>query len=270
MVRTTRKVDDPVSVVDRISAILETFENTGPLTLAEVTQRTGIPRSTAHRLLEQLVTKRWITRQEHRYELGSKSYELGQWALNQNRLRHGAVPVLNRLARSTGLTVHLAALNNSDVLYLDRVPGRTPLALPSRVGSRLPAHVTAVGKAILANLEPDRMLSITRAPLRTTTQYSIASQEHLYTELDRVRDRGVAMDREESVLGIACVATSIGPRDHYYGNRAALSVCGPIDDMKMNQLVSTVRIAARDIWDACVANDLKSATPTDSVPQFAP
>jgi hypothetical protein len=66
------------------------------------------------------------------------------------------------------------------------------------------------------------------------------------------------MDREETVAGIGCVATSIGPRDHQYGNRAAISVCGPIEDMKMNQLVGTVRIAARNIWDACVANDLKS------------
>lgn len=257
IVRTTRKVDDPVSVVDRISAILESFENTGPLTLSEVTQRTGIPRSTAHRLLEQLVTKRWITRNEHRYELGSKSYQLGQWALNQNRLRHGAVPVLNRLARSTGLTVHLAALHDGDALYLDRIPGRTPLTLPSRVGSQLPAHLTAVGKAILANLDSEKMHNITRAPLRKSTQYSITSPDHLYEELERVRNHGAAVDREEAVIGIACVATSIGPPDHYYGNRAALSVCGPIGDLKINQLVSIVRIAARDIWDECVTNDLR-------------
>ncbi|WP_283264928.1 IclR family transcriptional regulator [Rhodococcus sp. IEGM 1379] len=256
--RTTRKVDDPISVVDRISAILETFEDSGPLTLSQVSQRTGIARSTAHRLLEQLVAKRWLTRLEHRYELGSKSYELGQWALNQNRLRHGALPVLNRLARSTGLTVHLAAIDSGDTLYLDRVPGRTPLKLPSRVGSRMPAHLTAVGKSILANLDEDKVHGSIPTPLRKLTQYSIDSPEHLQQEFERIRDRGFATDREESVLGIACVATSIGPRDHHYGNRSAISVCGPIGDMKMNQLVSAVRIAARDIWDACVANDLRS------------
>ncbi|NMM88434.1 hypothetical protein B2J88_29475 [Rhodococcus sp. SRB_17] len=256
--RTTRKVDDPVSVVDRISAILETFEGTGPLTLSQVTQRTGIPRSTAHRLLEQLLAKRWLTRLDHRYELGSKSYELGQWALNQNRLRLGAVPVLNQLARSTGLTVHLAAVNSGDTLYLGRVPGRIPLTLPSRVGSRMPAHLTAVGKVILANLDEDKVRGSIPTPLRKSTQYSIDSQDHLHQEFERIRDRGFATDREESVLGIACIATSIGPRDHLYGNRSAISVCGPIDDMKMNKLVSTVRIAARDIWDTCVANDLRS------------
>ncbi|NMM90789.1 hypothetical protein B2J88_41780 [Rhodococcus sp. SRB_17] len=256
--RTTSKVDDPVSVVDRISAILETFEDSGPLTLSQVSQRTGIPRSTSHRLLEQLLAKRWLTRLEHRYELGSKSYELGQWALNQNRLRHGALPVLNQLARSTGLTVHLAAVSSGDTLYLDRIPGRTPLTLPSRVGSRMPAHLTAVGKSILANLDEDKVHGSIPTPLRKTTQHSIDSQDRLHAEFECIRDRGFAMDREESVLGIACIATSIGPRDHHYGNRSAVSVCGPLDQVKLNQLVSTVRIAARDIWDRCVANDLRS------------
>lgn len=256
--RSTRNVDDLVSVVDRISVILESFRGAGPLTLSQITHRTGIPRSTAHRLLEQLVEAQWVAREEHRYEFGTRSYEVGQWALNQNRLRHGALPILNRLARSSGLTVHLAVLNKGDALYLDRIPGRNPLSLPTKVGARIPAHLTGVGKAILANLESEGMRNATAGPLHQSTPYSITSHERLYAELERVRNRGVAMDREEAVPGIGCVATSIGPRDHHYGNRAAISVCGPIEDMKMNQLVGTVRIAARNIWDACVANDLKS------------
>lgn len=252
-----RDTDDPKSVVDRISAILESFKGAGPLTLAEVTFRTGLPRSTVHRLLEQLVITQLIAREDHRYELGTRSYEIGQWAIHQNLLRSCALPVLNQLARTSGLTVHLAVLDRTDAFYLERIPGRKILALPTRVGSRIPTHLTAVGKVMLANLDPERMRLATSTPLRQSTQFSIATHDQLDKELERVRNHGAAMDREEFALGIACVAASIGPRDNQYGNRAAVAVCGPVDAIKLNQLTPRVRMAARDIWEACTANNIR-------------
>jgi DNA-binding IclR family transcriptional regulator len=257
MVRTTRNDADPASVVDRMTAIVETFQGSGPLTLSDVTRRTGMPRSTAHRLLEQLTTTLWLVRDRNTYELGVRAYEIGQWALSQNRLRIAALPVLHRLVRTTGMTVHLGNLEGDSVFYVDRIPGSTPLRLPTRVGARLPAHVTGLGKIMLANANRDIPSDAPGQPLHALTQYSLSTTEQLDAELKRTRDRGVAIDRQETVVGIGCVAASIGPVDHFYGNRSAISLCGPIQDMNFAQLGGVARVAAREIWDACVANDLR-------------
>ena len=255
--RTTRNDADPASVVDRMTAIVETFQGSGPLTLSDVTRRTGMPRSTAHRLLEQLTRTLWLVRDRNTYELGVRAYEIGQWALSQNRLRIAALPVLHRLVRTTGMTVHLGNLEGDSVFYVDRIPGSTPLRLPTRVGARLPAHVTGLGKIMLANANRDIPSDAPGQPLHALTQYSLSTTEQLDAELKRTRDRGVAIDRQETVVGIGCVAASIGPVDHFYGNRSAISLCGPIQDMNFAQLGGVARVAAREIWDACVANDLR-------------
>ncbi|WP_153275343.1 IclR family transcriptional regulator [Rhodococcus sp. P1Y] len=255
--RTTRNDSDPASVVDRISSIVETFRDAGPLTLSEVTRRTGMPRSTAHRLLEQLTATHWLARDRNTYELGARAYEVGQWALSQNRLRIAALPVLNRLAHTTGMTVHLANLEGDSVFYVDRIPGSTPLRLPTRVGARLPAHVTGIGKVMLANRPWESVTEDLQGPMRAVTQFSVSNLEQLSSELKRTRERGVAIDRQETLLGIGCVAASIGPADHFYGNRSAISLCGPVQEMNFKQLGGVVRVAARDVWDACVTNDLQ-------------
>jgi DNA-binding IclR family transcriptional regulator len=261
-VRTTRSESDPASVVDRISSILGIFDNSGPLTLAEVTRRTGMPRSTAHRLLEQLTTARWLARDRNTYELGARAYQVGQWALSQNRLRQAALPVLRRLVKTTGMTVHLANLDAGSVFYFDRLPGATPLRLPTGVGTRLPAHVTGVGKVMLAHGNADAGALGLQPSLLGRTQFSLTKPEQVEAELQRTRDRGFAIDREETVLGIGCVAASIGPADHFYGNRSAISLCGPVQEMNLTQLGGIARMAARQIWDACVSNDLRAPVAT--------
>src|ERR1700760_1600806 len=137
----------PTAVIDRVSLVLDAFDGPGRLTLAQVVRRTGLPRSSAHRMLERLVQLRWLRRSGRDYELGMRLVELGSLAVHQDRLVRAAAPLLSELHRATGLAVHLAALHAPDVVYLEKVGDRT---LPTRVGSRQPAHCTAVGKAILA------------------------------------------------------------------------------------------------------------------------
>jgi DNA-binding IclR family transcriptional regulator len=117
--------------------------------------------------------------------------------------------------------------------------------------------VTGLGKIMLANANRDIPSDAPGQPLHALTQYSLSTTEQLDAELKRTRDRGVAIDRQETVVGIGCVAASIGPVDHFYGNRSAISLCGPIQDMNFAQLGGVARVAAREIWDACVANDLR-------------
>ncbi|HEX5255469.1 MAG TPA: IclR family transcriptional regulator [Mycobacterium sp.] len=235
----------PTAVIDRISLVLDAFDGPGRLTLAQIVRRTGLPRSSAHRMLERLVQLRWLRRSGRDYELGMRLVELGSLAVHQDRLVRAARPLLGELHRATGLVVHLAVLDGPDVVYLDKV-GDSPLApIPTRVGSRQPAHCTAVGKAILAYRDDDAPVDLRVRK----TKYSIATGSQLAVELSRVRAHGVAFEREESLLGFGCVAAPIGGAGDGQEVIAAVSVCGPMNRMKFDQrLIAPVRMTAMGIW----------------------
>ncbi|OBK19309.1 IclR family transcriptional regulator [Mycobacterium asiaticum] len=249
----------PSAVIDRISLVLDAFEGPGRLTLAQIVRRTGLPRSSAHRMLERLVQLRWLRRNGRDYELGMRLVELGSLAVHQDRLVRAAKPLLGDLHRATGLVIHLAVLDGSDVVYLDKIGDRLVAPIPTRVGGREPAHCAAVGKAMLAYRDDREPIDLTTRK----TKYSIASAAQLRAELARIRDHGFAFDREESLLGFGCVAAPIGgPGDAV----AAVSVCGPMSRMMFDQrLVAPVRMTAMNIWrnveDGRVAPTLQPTRP---------
>ena len=244
---TTRTVETaepatPSAVIDRISLVLDAFDGPGRLTLAQIVRRTGLPRSSAHRMLERLVQLRWLRRSGRDYELGMRLVELGSLAVHQDRLVRAAKPLLGELHRATGLVVHLAVLDGADVVYLEKVGDRVVGALPSRVGGRQPAHCTAVGKAILAYSDEDAEVDL-RA---RKTKYSISTSSQLAVELAKVRAHGVAFEREESLLGFGCVAAPIGSPGEAV---AAVSVSGPMNRMAFDQrLTAPVRMTAMGVW----------------------
>jgi len=231
----------PSAVIDRISLVLDAFDGPGRLTLAQIVRRTGLPRSSAHRMLERLVQLRWLRRNGRDYELGMRLVELGSLAVHQDRLVRAARPLLGELHRATGLVVHLAVLDGSDVVYLDKIGDRVVGALPTRVGGRQPAHCSALGKAILAYSDDAEVDLQVRK-----TKYSISTRSQLAVELAKVRAHGVAFEREESLLGFGCVAAPIGSPGEAV---AAVSVCGPMSRMKFDQrLTAPVRMTAMGIW----------------------
>src|ERR1700739_1514088 len=187
----------PTAVIDRISLVLDAFEGPGRLTLAQIVRRTGLPRSSAHRMLDRLVQLRWLRRSGRDYELGMRLVELGSLAVHQDRLVRAATPLLGELHRATELVVHLAVLDGPDVVYLEKIGDRMIAAIPPRVGARQPAHCTAVGKAILAYRERGAAVEL---QVRKT-RYSISGSSPLAVELDKVRAHGIAFEREESLLG---------------------------------------------------------------------
>ena len=233
----------PSAVIDRISLVLDAFDGPGRLTLAQIVRRTGLPRSSAHRMLERLVQLRWLRRSGRDYELGMRLVELGSLAVHQDRLVRAATPLLGELHRATGLLVHLAVLDGSDVVYLEKIGGdRLTFAIPTRVGGRQPAHCTAVGKAILAYCDEDAEVDLQARK----TKYSIATSSQLAAELAKVRAHGVAFEREESLPGFGCVAAPIGSPGEAV---AAVSVCGPMNRMMFDQrLTAPVRMTAMGIW----------------------
>jgi DNA-binding IclR family transcriptional regulator len=232
----------PSAVIDRVSLVLDAFDGPGRLTLAQIVRRTGLPRSSAHRMLERLVQLRWLRRSGRDYELGMRLVELGSLAVHQDRLHRAAIPLLHDLHRATGLVVHLAVLAGSDVVYLEKIGDRMTAAIPTRVGGRQPAHCAAVGKAMLAYREDSDIVDLATRK----TRYSISTPAQLTAELAKVRAHGVAFDREESLPGFGCVAAPIGALGEAV---AAVSVCGPMNRMMFDQrLAAPVRMTAMGVW----------------------
>ncbi|MCV7107740.1 MULTISPECIES: IclR family transcriptional regulator [Mycolicibacterium] len=251
--------ETPSAVIDRISLVLDAFDGPGRLTLAQVVRRTGLPRSSAHRMLERLVQLRWLRRDGRDYELGMRLVELGSLAVHQDRLHRAAIPKLHELHAATGLVVHLAVLDGTDVVYMEKVGNRMAAAIPTRVGGRQLAHCTAVGKAMLALADEDDVDVLGSDFIPRLTKYSISTHVQLRAELLKVRSHGIAFDREESLPGFGCVAAAIGDPGEAV---AAVSVCGPMNRMMFDQrLVAPVRMAAMNIWRAVEGGPVR-VTPT--------
>ena len=152
------KKDLPPSMVERMTLILDAFDGRAArLTLEEVACRTQLPRSTVHRILDQLVKLDWVDHASFGYCLGRRALGLGGGDGGHSQIREAAAPLLHELHLQTGMVVHLSVLDGRESVYLDKVGGRFAAALPSRVGGRVLAHSTAGGKAMLAWIDPERV-----------------------------------------------------------------------------------------------------------------
>uniref|UniRef100_A0AAU3H4B1 IclR family transcriptional regulator n=1 Tax=Streptomyces sp. NBC_01401 TaxID=2903854 RepID=A0AAU3H4B1_9ACTN len=212
-------------MVERVTLIMDVFEGrTDRLSLEEVAGSTQLPRSTAHRILDQLVRLSWLEHTDFGYGLGRRALGFGGGDGGHSRIREASAARLHHLQIKTGLVVHLAVLDGAEVHYLDKVGGRFAATVPSRVGGRAPAHSTALGKAMLAWLEPEDVEVRAAGFIGRLTQRTICDVGTLHQELNRIRRRhGLAFERGECFPGIACVAAAVrGPE----GPVAAISLAG--------------------------------------------
>lgn len=230
--------------VARAALLLDAFEGRERMTLTQVVRRTGLPRSSAHRLLERLVQLRWLRRGAGGYELGMRLFELGSLAQHQDSLYQAALPHLHELHNATGHVVHLAVLDGCDAVYLEKVGVGLAARLPSRTGWRHPALRTSVGKALLAHLPPDQVDAVFARERERRTITGSVDERRLRAELSWIRDRMVSLDREETVTGIGCVGAPVGDPGRMV---AAVSVCGPIEDMVGHRLARPLHAAAQGI-----------------------
>ncbi|GAA4545256.1 IclR family transcriptional regulator [Pseudonocardia xishanensis] len=237
--------EPPSSMIERVTLILDLFvERPGQrFMLEEVSRRTGLPRSSAHRILEQMVQLRWACRSAAGYGLGSRVPGMGDVA-GATALRAAAAPHLHELAFATGMVAHLAVLDGPDVVYLDRVGGRSTADVPSRVGGRALAHCTALGKAMLAWLSPDQVEATIGGRLDTPTRQSIGDPQNLHRELHRIRVRkGVTFERGECFPHIGCVSVGIRGSN---GSMAAMSLVGEVDS-SLERVAPPLVAAARAV-----------------------
>ncbi len=241
----------PASMVERMTLILDAFEGRAArLTLEDVARSTCLPRSTAHRILDQLVRLEWLEHSTFGYALGRRALGLGGQADVHGELRGAAAPLLHDLQLKTGMVVHLAVLTGAEVHYLDKVGGRFATAVPSRVGGRAPVHSTALGKAMLALLEPEAVDELVGDRLGRLTNRTIGDLGTLHQELNRVRQRhGLAFERGECVPSIACAAAAVRSRE---GPVGSISLVGD-DQTSLETVAPLVVDAARQVSSALCA-----------------
>ena len=224
---TTAPVRDDRAAVDKAIVLLLSFgEQAGSgVGVSELARRADMSKSTAFRLLGMLERNGVVERAGRNYRLGGRLHELGSsvYAPGHDRIRDLLIPYLADLYALTQETVHLAVLHGSEVVYLAKLFGHRSVPAPSRIGGRMPAHCTAVGKVLLA-YDPDVAGEVQDGPLRAFTPQTITDGSELAAELQRIRDEGIAFDEGEARLGLRCAAVPVmGP-----GGRpvAALSIAG--------------------------------------------
>ena len=252
---TTRRVRDDESgdrnppehtVLGRSAAIMEAFDGAQQvLSLADLNKRTGLPKSTLHRLVDQLCQVGWLERDHGGYRVGLRMFEFGTLAVDGNRLHEAAFPHLQALASRTGLAAQLALLDHAEVVYLERIVVG-PIRLPTRRGGRKPAYCTALGKAMAA-YDDDAIHALIAAPRPRKTTETITDAAALRTELNRVREAGVAFDRGEAYQELVCVAAPIRSSGQAI---AAVSVTGLAGRMRWSVMTEAVRGTAAAIWNA--------------------
>jgi IclR family acetate operon transcriptional repressor len=244
--RSTHRDGVPHSVLGRALTLLHAFTpGDTDLSLSELARRTGIPKATVHRLVTELASWGIVEQAGGGVRLGMRLFELGQVAPHQRTLREAAVPYLNDLHEATNETVHLAVLEGAqalEVVYLEKLPGRSGPPLPSRVGGRMPTHCTAVGKALLAFSPASTVQAILADGLRRLTPYTIVLPALFQRELADIRRSGIAFEREESTTGVLCVACPVLQPD---GRAvAAVSIAGWSNRLDTGRVASAVRTAS--------------------------
>jgi len=242
-------------MLDRIELVLEALNDNGYLTLAQTIQVTGIPSSSAHRLLEKMVAMRWLTRVGSRYELGVRLFELGSRAVRNHWFHRVSFPVMQDLHRATGAVVHLAFLDGTDGVYWEKLSGTFGANVPSRIGGRYPAHRSAVGKALLMQVSPGDLDGPVFDHLDSAV---VGGRDALRAELAQAWAEGVTFDRGTLSPSLGCVGA---PLAKGIPKPAALSVCGPVERITNDRrTVDALKRAAAAIERA--ANKTAAATRT--------
>ncbi len=233
------------SVLGRVDCIIGAFDRAdSSLTLHELTERTGLPKSTVHRMVDQLVGIGWIERDVSGFRIGMRLFEIGGLASRRSRLSDLASSHLHALSVSTGLAVQMAILDGTDVVYLDRIP-MPGFRLPTRQGGRQPAYCTALGKAMLA-FDDDAAAAVLNQELPGRTSRTLTESRDLEMELERIAETGLAFDHQESYEGLACVAAPIRSSGRAIG---AVSVTGPVARIDLHGVAPLVRTTAAAIWN---------------------
>ncbi|MEW6266976.1 MAG: IclR family transcriptional regulator [Thermodesulfobacteriota bacterium] len=227
-----------IKVLQKVFDILELFDERGKeLTATEIHGALNLNKSTTFRILNMLEEGGYLEREpvSLKYRLGFKFYYLGSLVVGRTEIRNLAHPFMEELKEKCDETVHLVVLDHGEALYLDKLEGKKAIRVVSRIGWRLPAHCSGVGKVLLAFMPEETVDQIIKERgLKRFTQNTITDARTLKVELTRIRKQGYAVDNEEIEVGLKCVAAPVrGAKEEVL---AALSISGPKERFRENDL----------------------------------
>jgi len=200
------------SAVEKALSVLEAA--VGAARFSAVVTATGLPKATVHRILGELAEHGFVAGTgAGGFAPGPAFLRLAGRAFERLDISDIATPHVNALAADVGCTVHLGVRNADELIYIARRDSARPYRMPSRVGSAVALHSTAIGKAVLAGFDDEELRTYAaRTGLRAETPRTITALAVLEADLRRARERGFSTEREENVPGVTCVGVPIA--DH--------------------------------------------------------
>lgn len=219
----------------RLFALLEVIaEKDQSFSLQNLVEDTGLPKPTLHRMLQQLESAGMLQRDGdgRHYSTGMRLRRMAENLLLNNTVHGARHAILRRLVDEVGESCNITALSGGEVLYLDRVETLAPLRFYLHPGSRVPAHCSASGKLFLAQMTPSqRRRLLENVPLEKYTERTIIDAAALEREIERVKHDGYALDNEEFLPGLFCVAVLV-PRP---GGRSNTGIAIQAPVMRLSQ-----------------------------------
>ena len=220
-----------IQVIERMFTLIDVLASREEaISLKEISEKTGLHPSTAHRILNDLTLGRFVDRPEAgSYRLGMRLLELGNLVKGRLNVRDAALAPMRELHKLIQQPVNLSMRQGDEIVYIERAYSeRSGMQVVRAIGARAPLHLTSVGKLFLAVDDPTRVRSYaTRTGLSGHTRNSITQLPVLERELSRVRQYGIARDNEELEMGVRCIAAGI--YDDQGKLLAGLSISAPAD-----------------------------------------
>ncbi|WP_273837362.1 IclR family transcriptional regulator [Halococcus sp. PRR34] len=238
-----------IKAVHLACEILDELQNTHTAGVTEIANRVGHSKSTVHRQLATLESNEYVVRENGTYRLSLRFLEISEYLTEHIENYDEIVRSVDDLAKETGEVAQFAVEEHGQVVYLYKSEGDRGVKTASNIGSRKEMHSTSLGKSILAH-KPDEEVNeiIERHGLMSKTKNTTTDRDLLRENLEVIRERGYALDDEENVLGLRCIAAPIMHEDRVFG---AISVSGPSRRMNrerfQDDLPETVTRAANVI-----------------------
>jgi DNA-binding IclR family transcriptional regulator len=229
--------DYNVRAVERALQILGCFDDEHPERgISEIAQVVDLHKATAHRIVTTLVNYGYLERAAdgQKYRLGLELTDLGFKVIRRLDLRREALPYMKQLVQQWGETCDLSIFDQSQVFYIEILPGNHALTIAAAVGQRLPAHCTASGKVFLTNLPSHELDAYLSRPLASYTDKTITSPDELHRKLEIIRHQGYAVDDEEMEAGVCAISAPICNRQGTV--IAAISIPSPTSRMTRERI----------------------------------
>jgi DNA-binding IclR family transcriptional regulator len=234
------------SVLGKTRLILEAFRiDDQSLSLTQLARRTGISKASVYRLAQELLEWGMLERSGYEYRLGMRAFELGSRVPRFRVLRDAVRPAMEGLHHSTKETVHLAVLDGLEVLYLEKIVGTQQAARPSRIAGRLPLHCTATGKVFLAYGPGFLLEEVVARGLARVSPATVVTPAVLLEQVEGVRERGYAVEREETTAGYCSIAVPLLGSSGLI--LASISVTAPTYRADVTRFVSQLTSAAQRV-----------------------